>query len=230
MRILLSDFEKGKKRTSIFIRLSILGFSSCFIVIILLTAYYQGLINAYYPGDLAPIHQLLTMMEFFWMIGILSLFFFINTTIWYNISYGLKKKSIKILDYANKNDVNDVICYKCGKERSNEISRKNERGGIKLTVIFSVKGYFCKECYHYYSNLSLFTIILIPLIYFLCIILILPFLMGIGLSFIPESYWYLYSTVFPVFIITIFVFITYIIYNKLKIMKIYGIKEQKFMK
>jgi len=229
MLVLLSDLEKAKKRTLLLIKLSILGFLSCIIVIIMLTAYYQELIEAYYPGFLALIYQELTLIEFFWMIVILLLFFFMNTIIWYYISYDLNKKSIKILNFVEKSKTKDIVCCKCGIERASENFIKKSNQGIKLVRIFNVEGYFCKRCYQHYSNMSLITIILIPIIYFLCIILIIPFLMGIGLSFVPKSHWFLYSTVFPVFIITIFTFVGYIIYNKIKISKIYNIKKQKFM-
>lgn len=225
MLILLSEFERAKKKALLFIKLLMLGFISCFIIIIILTVFYQGLIKAYYLGSLAPISQELTIIEIFWMIALLFSFFFMNTIIWYYISYDLSKKSIITLNFAEKNDVNESICYKCGIERSSDNFKKKSNQGIKLIKILNVRGYFCKECSQHYSHISLGTILLIPLLYLLCIILVIPLLSLINLSFIPESFRYLYSTIFPVFILTIFTFVVYGIKISNKISKIYGSKE-----
>ncbi len=229
MLILLSEFEKAKKRTLFFIKLFILGFVSCVIVIIILTAYYQGLFKAYYPNSLALIYQELTLIEFFWMIILLLSFFFMNNIVWYYISYNLNKKSIKTLNFAEKNDVNDIICFTCGIERHIDNFKKENSKEIKPIKIFSVKGYFCKDCYLKYSWISLGTIILIPITYFLCILFIDLILFGINLSIIPESIDYLTSIISPVFILMIFIFVIYAIHVNIKISKIYGSKEQKFM-
>jgi len=229
MHILPNYLEKAKKRTLLFIKLLILGFLTCFILIIILTAYYQGLIKAYYPGSLAPIYRQLTLIEFFWIITLLISFIFLNIIIWYYISYDLIIKSLTTMSFAKKYDDNEIICYKCGTYMSLKNLNNKSNQILKLVKIFKVKGYFCKECYQNYSRISLGTIILVPIIYFLNIIFTNSFLIGIDLSYIPKSYHYLTLTMFPVFFLAIIVFSIYFIYGNFKISKIYGSKEQKFI-
>lgn len=218
---LLAEFEKKKKRTLLIVLFLFLGFVSCCIAVVISTASYQGLIKAYYPSSLAPIYHELTFLEFLWMIFILLSFFFMNTSIWYYISYDLHKKSIITLTFAEKNGLTNPICYKCGIGRSSNSISKNGIQGVKHIKFFNVKGQFCRNCSRRFLRISLGTIMLIPIIYFLCISLIVPILMGINLSYIPESSYYLSLTILPVFILTILIVIIYALYNKIKISKLY---------
>ncbi len=158
---------------------------------------------------------------------LLLAFFFINTTIWYYISYNLSKKSITTLTLAEKNDVDDIICYKCGIERSSDyLKQKYFKTRIKFIKILNVEGYFCEDCSQYYYHVSLGTILLTPLVYFLCIMLVIPLLNSINLFYIPKSWHYLMYTIFPVIILTFFVCVFYSNKISSKLSKIYYSKEK----
>ncbi len=234
MLILLSKFEKAKKTTLLLIKFLILGFFSCFIIIIILTSYYQELIKVYYPGSLAPIYQELTLIEFFWMVFFLISFIFINTIIWYYISYDLIKKVVITQKGDQKFNNDEIICFKC---QTHIPSKKLTKNSSRLTPlkIFNIKGYFCEKCYKHYFMISLGTIILVPIIYFLYIPFTVLFLYLLNFSFIPESLNYLIqisNLAFffqPVIIFSIFILIIYAIYRISKISKLYDIKNQKFI-
>ena len=234
MLILLSKFEKAKKTTLLLIKFLILGFFSCFIIIIILTAYYQELIKVYYPGSLAPIYQELTLIEFFWMVFFLISFIFINTIIWYYISYDLIKKVVLTQKGDQKFNNGEIICFKCQTHIPSKNSTKNSSRLTPLKI-FNIKGYFCEKCYKHFFMISLGTIILVPIIYFLYIPFTILFLYLLNFSFIPESLNYLIqisNLAFffqPVIIFSIFILIIYAIYRISKISKLYDIKNQKFI-
>ena len=150
MIILLSDLEKIKKKMLLYIKFFGLGIISCFTLVIVLSAFYQGLVQVYYPWPATPIHQELNIIEILWMITLLLQLFFINTTIWYFISYKLSSKSIKNIKIAEKNEGSNQICYNCGIESSIENIKTNKSKEIRSTQIFGVKGHFCKGCYKKY--------------------------------------------------------------------------------
>jgi len=218
MHILPNEFERTKKRILLLIKFLILGFISCFIVIVILTAYYRGLIKEYYPGSLTPIYQELTLIKFFWMILLLLSFFFMNTIIWYYISYDLIKKAVITQKFDEKFDDDGIICFKCRTFIPSKISTKSISGLTPLKI-FNVNGYFCEECYKHHFRISLGTIILIPIIYSLYIILIIPFLNLINLLYIPESYYYLFQTIFPVLILSVSIILIYAIIEILRFLK-----------
>ena len=227
MHILSNELERTKNRTLLVLKVLILGFISCFIVIIILTAYYRDLIKGYYsgflgpdnfPGSLVPIYQGLALIEIFWMIILLLSFIFMNTIIWYYISYDLIKKTVIKFDH------DEITCYKCLIHIPSKSPTKNSP---RLTPIkiFNVKGYFCKKCYRHYFNISLGTIILIPIIYFLYVPLTVLILYLMNLSYIPTIN-YLIETSLPVFILSIFVIFIYAIYGGTKFSKIYNINTK----
>jgi len=223
MHILSNELERTKNRTLLLIKFLILGFISCFIVIIILTAYYRDLIKGNYSGSLVPIYQELALIEIFWMIILLLSFIFMNTIIWYYISYDLIKKTVITQKFYEKVDDDEIICYKCGTHVPSKKPTKNS-SGLAPIKIFNVNGYFCKECYKHYFRISLGTIILVPIIYYLYLIFTTPILYLMNLSYIPTIH-YIIQTSFPVFILSIFVIIIYAIYSSIKISKIYDIKN-----
>ncbi|MEE9377535.1 MAG: hypothetical protein V3V33_05820 [Candidatus Lokiarchaeia archaeon] len=232
MHILSNELERTKNRTLLLIKFLILGLISCFIVIIILTAYYRDLIKRYYsgflgpdnfPGSLVPIYQELALIEIFWMIILLLSFIFMNTIIWYYISYDLIKKTVIIQKFDEKIDDDAIICYKCRTHVPSKIITKNS-SGLTPIKIFNVNGYFCKKCYRHYFRISLGTIVLVPIIYFLYMPFTALILYLMNLSYIPTIH-YIIQTSFPVFILSIFVIIIYAIYSSIKISKIYDIKN-----
>lgn len=232
MHILSNELERTKNRTLLLLKFLILGFISCFIIIIILTAYYRDLIKRYYsgflgpdnfPGSLVPIYQELALIEIFWLIILLLSFIFMNTTIWYYISYDLIKKTVITQKFDEKIDDDKIICYKCGTHVPSKKPKKNS-SGLAPIKIFNVNGYFCKECYKHYFRISLGTIILVPIIYYLYMFVYVPILYLMNLLYIPPQH-YLIETSFPVFILSIFVIIIYGIYGSCKFSKIYNIKD-----
>ncbi len=223
MHILSNELERMKNRTLLVIKFLILGFISCFIIIILLTAYYRDLIKGNYSGSLVPIYQELALIEIFWLIILLLSFIFMNTIIWYCISYDLIKKTLITQKFDEKIDDDEIICYKCG---THVPSKKPKKNSSRLTPIkiFNVKGYFCKECYRHYFIISLGTIILVPITYYLYLVFTTPILYFMNLSSIPTQH-YIIETSFPVLVLSIFVIIIYAIYSSIKISKIYDIKN-----
>ena len=224
---------KATPRTLLLIKFLILGLISCFIVIIILTAYYRDLIKGIYsgslgpdnfPGSLVPIYQELALIEIFWMIFLLFSFFFMNTIIWYYISYALIKKTVKTQKFDEKFDDDEIICYK---SRIHVSSKKLTKNSSELTPIkiFNVNGYFCEKCYRHYFMISLGTIILVPIIYYpLYLLLTTLILYLMNLSSIPTQQ-YLLETSSLVFILSIFVMFIYAIYGYRKISKVYHIKN-----
>ena len=236
MLILLGEFEKVKKRTLLLLKVLVLGLISCFLVIFILTAYYRDLIKRYYsgplgpdsfPGSLVPIYQELALFEIFWLIVLLLSLIFLNAIIWYCISYDLIKK-IEITQKLNEKFNNDEkICYKC---RTHILSKSHTKNSSKVTPIkiFNVNGYFCEKCYGHYYIISLGTIILVPIIYFLYPPLAIFILFLMNLSYIPPIH-YLTQTSIPVFIFAFCVIIIYAIYGKIKTSKIYNTKDYKLI-
>lgn len=223
MHILSNELEREKNRTLLLIKFLILGFISCFLVLFILTAYYRDLIKENFPGSLVPIYQELALIEIFWMIILLLSFIFINTIIWYYISYNLNKKIVITLNFNEKIADDEITCYKCGTHVPSKKPKKNS-SGLAPIKIFNVNGYFCKECYKHYFRISLGTIILVPIIYYLYMFVYVPILYLMNLSYIPPQH-YLIETSFPVFILSIFVIIIYAIYGSCKFSKIYNIKD-----
>jgi len=223
MHIISNELERRKNRTLLVIKCLILGYISCFIVVIILTAYYRILIKGNYSGSLVPIYQELALIEIFWLIFLLLSFIFINTIIWYYISYDLIKKIVITQKFDEKFDDDAIICYKCG---THVLSKKFTKNSSRLPPIkiFNVNGYFCKECYTHYFIISLVTIILVPIIYYLYFIFTTPILYFMNLPSIPTQQ-YIIETAFPVFILSIIVIIIYAIYSSIKISKIYDIKN-----
>jgi len=150
-------------------------------------------------------------------------FIFMNTIIWYYISYDLIKKTVITQKFYEQVDGDEIICYKCGTHVPSKKSTKNI-SGLASIKIFNVNGYFCKECYKHYFRISLGTIILVPIIYYLYLVFTTPILYLMNLSYIPTIH-YIIETSFPVFILSIFVIIIYAIYSSIKISKIYDIKN-----
>ena len=232
MHILSNELERTKNRTLLLIKFLILGFISCFIVIIILTAYYRDLIKGYYsgslgadifPGSLIPIYQELALIEIFWLIILLLSFIFMNTIIWYYISFGLIKKTVITQKFNEKIGDDEIICFKCRTHVPSKLPTKN-RSRLTPIKIFNIKGYFCEKCYRHYFMISLGTIILVPIIYFLYMPFAALILYLMNLSYIPTIH-YLIETSLPVFILSIFVIIIYAIYGYNKISKIYDIKN-----
>jgi len=232
MHILANELERKQNRTLLLIKLLILGFISCFIVIIILTAYYRDLIKGYYsgslgadifPGSLVPIYQELALIEIFWLIILLLSFIFMNTIIWYYISYDLNKKTVITQKFDEKIGDDEIICYKCLTHIPSKMPTKNS-SGLTPIKIFNVKGYFCEKCYRHYFMISLGTIIFVPIIYFLYIPFTVFILYLMNLSHIPTIH-YIIETSFPVFIISFFVIIIYAIYGGSKFSKIYNVKD-----
>ncbi|MEJ2295939.1 MAG: hypothetical protein P8Y23_14375, partial [Candidatus Lokiarchaeota archaeon] len=132
--------------------------------------------------------------------------------------------SINLLNSAEKSDSNDIFCYNCGIKKSRENLQNKTTHEVKLLRIFNIEGYYCKECYQKYSGDTLGTILIASVIYFFLVFLILPLIAVFGISFVPESYWYLYATIVPVLIFMQFTMGLYLIYNRTKVSKIYGRK------
>ncbi|MFX1573684.1 MAG: hypothetical protein ACFFB0_13120 [Promethearchaeota archaeon] len=234
MHGLSNELERTKNRTLLLLKFLILGFLSCFVVIIIMTAYYLNLIKEnysgplgpdFFPGSLVPIYQELALIEIFWLIILLISFIFMNTIIWYYISYDLIKKTAITQKFSEKISDNETICYKCQTHIPTKIFTKN-RSGLTPIKIFNVKGYFCERCYRHYVIISLGTIILIPIIYYLYIPFTGFILNLMNLSSIPPVD-YLIESSFPVFVVSIFLFIIYAIYGRRKISKIYNVKDKK---
>ncbi len=230
MLTLLTDVKKTKKKLKTFLATTISGIVISFIVMFLITFYYNVLKSMHIAISFAIYPQELAILEFLWMIFVLLAFFFLNLIIWYYISYQLSKKSIKTLTLATDAKILEEVCYSCGiKSLTSAIEKRNNQG-VKHSKLFSIEGNFCNKCFQNYSQISLGTIIMIPIIYFLYLFSILftsPILMALGLPNMPNSYWYLYSMIFPVFILSIFPIILYYITVKVKISKIYGRNQQK---
>ena len=174
MHIPSNELERKQKRTRLLLMLLVLGFVSCFIIIIILTAYYRDLIKGYYsgplgpdnfPSSLVPIYQELALIEIFWLIILLLSFIFMNTIIWYSISYSLIKKIVITQNFNEKFADDEIICYKC---LSHIPSKSVTKNSSRLTPIkiFNIKGYFCEKCYRHYFMISLGTVILVPIIYY----------------------------------------------------------------
>lgn len=236
MHTLSYDLERKQNRTLLLIKLLIIGFISCIIVIIMLTAYYRDLIKMNYSGSLGPdnfpealvpIYQGLALIEIFWMIILLLSFIFLNTIIWYYISYDLTKKTVIIQKIDEKIDDEAIICYKCQTHVPSKISTKNS-SRLTPIKIFNVKGYFCEKCYRYYFMISLGTIILVPIIYFLYMPFATLILYVMNLSYIPTVN-YIIESSFPVFILSILIIFIYAIYGRYKISKIYDSQFLKFI-
>ena len=236
MHTLSNELERKQNRILLLIKLLILGFISCFIVIIMLTAYYRDLIKRNYSGSLGPdnfpeslvpIYQELALIEIFWMIILLLSFIFLNTIIWYYISYDLTKKTVIIQKIDEKIDDDAILCYKCHTHvSSKEITKKSSR--LTPIKIFNIKGYFCEKCYRHYFMISLGTIILVPIIYFLYMPFTTLILYVMNLSYIPTVN-YIIESSFPVFILSILIIFIYAIYGRHKIFKIYDSKFLKFI-
>ncbi len=232
MHNLSNELERTKNRTLLLLKFLILGFLSCFIVIIILTAFYLDLIKEYYsgplgpdffPGSLVPIYQELALIEIFWLIILLISFIFMNTIIWYYISYDLIKKTAITQKFSEKIGDNETICYKCQTHIPTKMLTKNS-SGLTPIKIFNVKGYFCEQCCRHYFMISLGTIILVPIIYFLYMPFTVFILYLMNLSSIPPVH-YLIESSFPVFILSFFVIFIYAIYGSRKISKIYNVKD-----
>lgn len=220
MQILSNELELTKKRTLGVLKYLILVLVSCFIVIIILTAYYRDFIRSYYSGSLGPdnfppslipIYQELALIEIFWLIFVLISFIIINAVIWYYISYDLIKKTSIDQKLDEKLDSDEILCYKC---RSHVLSNLPTKINFELTPIkiFNVKGYFCERCYRRYFMISLGTILLVPIIYFFYMPLSVFILFLMNLPSIPPIQ-YLIETSLPVFVLSFFVIFIYAIYR-----------------
>jgi len=202
----------------------------------MLTAYYRDLIKRNYSGSLGPdnfpqslvpIYQELALIEIFWMIILLLSFIFLNTIIWYYISYDLTKKTVIIQKIDDEIDDDAILCYKCQTHVSSKVITKNS-SRLTPIKIFNVKGYFCEKCYRYYFMISLGTIILVPIIYFLYMPFATLILYVMNLSYIPTVN-YIIESSFPVFILSILIIFIYAIYGRYKISKRYDSKFLKFI-
>jgi hypothetical protein len=230
MHIQSNELERTKNRTLLVIIFLIIGFISCFIILTILTAYYRDLIKKYYsgplmvgtfPGSIVPFHQEITTIEIFWMLNLLLSFIFMNATIWYCISYGLIKKAAK--SHKSEEKINDevIICFRCRTHIYKKLSTKNS-SGLTPIKIFNIKGYFCQRCYRHYFMLSLGTIILVPIIYFLYLPFAVFILYLMNLSYIPTIH-YLQESSYLVLIISLIAVFIYLIYGSNKTSKIYDL-------
>ncbi len=227
-----NELERTKNRTLLLLKFLILGFLSCFIGIIILTAYYRDLIKEcysgplgpdFFPGSLVPIYQELALIEIFWLLILLISFIFMNAIIWYYISYDLIKKTAITQKFSEKIGDNEKICYKCHTHIPTKMLTKNS-SELTPIRIFNVKGYFCEQCYRHYVMISLGTIILVPIIYYLYMPFTVFILYLFNLPSMPPEH-YLIESSFPVLILSFFVIFIYAIYGSKKISKIYNGKD-----
>lgn len=218
----LTAFKKLKKRIRIVLNIIIIGLGLCYITVLLLSGYFTGLIKGQYSDALVISLNEETLIEFLWMVFLLLSFYLINLIIWYYYSYNLIKRFIRTLESMGTNINNDALCYSCGIESVPDVLKIESKEIIKPNKLFNIRGNFCRRCFQRYSQISILTVILIPATYILILLFTLILLMILRLSYIPESYWYLFSMILPVLILSIIAIIPYSITIKWRISKFYG--------
>ncbi|MFX0011039.1 MAG: hypothetical protein ACFE9R_12040, partial [Candidatus Hermodarchaeota archaeon] len=110
----LIEFTKLKKRNRIVLNIIIIGLALCYTAVLLLSAYFTGLIKGQYSGELGISLYEATLIEFLWMVFLLLSFYLTNLIFWYYYSYNLIKRIIRTLESAGTNINNDALCYICG--------------------------------------------------------------------------------------------------------------------
>ena len=223
----LIEFTKLKKRTRIVLNTIIIGLGLCYTAVLLLSADFTGLIKGQDSGALNISLYEKTLIEFLWMVFLLLSFYLTNLIIWYSYSYNLINRFIRTLESAEMNINYDAVCYSCGIKSIPGVFKTEDKEVIKPNKLFNIRGNFCMRCFQRYSQISTITIIVIPATYVIIIFFTLFLLMILKLSYIPESYWYLFSLILPIYILSIIVIIPYSIILKRRILKIYRKNELK---
>lgn len=194
---------KRKKRQTLIVIIVLASFAiSCILGVGLITLLYQRSI----------------IDDFIWMILLLLFFISINVCIWNVISFNLLSKVINMAGNLKENVNEGIFCYNCG----TRLTIKNLKNEInpQMINIYSVEGYFCEKCYMHYFYYTIMTILSIGFIYILSILGI-PTVFSIMFSILPEPWFYLVRTDFPLLIIMITTSIIYSIYGIVKRFKIY---------
>lgn len=218
----LIEFTKLKKRTRIVLNIIIIGLALCYTAVLLLSAYFTGLKKGQYSGIFGISLNEEALIEFLWMVFLLLSFYLTNLLIWYSYSYTLIKRFMRTLESAGTNINNDALCYSCGIKNIPGVFKTESKEFIKPIKFFNIRGNFCSKCFQRYSQISIITSILIPATYVIILFFTLFLLMILRLSYIPESFWYLFSMILPVLAFSFIAIILYSIILKRRILKIYG--------
>ncbi|MFX1395371.1 MAG: hypothetical protein ACFFAH_17690 [Promethearchaeota archaeon] len=225
---LYEDLVRSKKKTK---KLSFEMFGGIIIssfLIIFLTNIYHFLIDSYLSNSIAPIYEEIVLLEYFWMAAFLLIFFFINLTIWFIISYLLIKRSlIQLAIIRNKQD-NNFFCNICQKRITDKMIKIKINEKFKPIKLFNANGYYCKHCYKKIYLISIFTFLLIPAIYIIVYQIIRIYIFDINIRnqskkyyMVPLSFYYLEWLSLPFFYLTMVFLILYLIIGLFRYIEIY---------
>ncbi|MFX0070544.1 MAG: hypothetical protein ACFFAO_05570 [Candidatus Hermodarchaeota archaeon] len=212
---IVEDLVRKEKQTIKLVIVAFIGLIISSFLLIILTDIYHLLMDSYLQISIEHNYECKILIEFFWMMTFVLIFFFTNLMIWLIISYIYIRKSLIKINRIKNSNKNIIFCNVCGQKLSNE---KNNRE-IKPVKKFSANGYHCKHCYKKAYLISIITILLIPVIYMIIYYIIYFYIFYINIRnqtnnyyMVPFSFYYLEWVTLPLtFFILIFSIIYYII-------------------